>query len=294
MVGLSSKTSNRCWTRGGKVINRLRRFRSPNQFSAPLRRFTYPFHDERVGRGGKQGGDPGEFRPGPVREVRPWFGRVAVRGLESDHLPLLRHFRGGHEQERSRAAEIKRRRDPLQPGGNSPISFYRYSELLPNSHRERRFLQSPRYVLVEDEWRSFNVSFSEGGQLRFVDVLKNDKFVDYTDKNPLRPLYLFVNSSSALWKVHQSKHVNVVPPEYIYIVHDLISDRFLSSDLPGVSKFGPAINVTASTTCLSFYVTMCPTCGMTFYHMTGDVKHPLLKVYGNSTVSTDFGQIRVS
>lgn len=140
---------------------------------------------------------------------------------------------------------------------------------------------------MEDEWRNFNVSFGEGGELQLVDVSRNDIFVNYTDTNPLKPLYLFVNSSSALWKVHQSKYVNVASPGDTYFTHILISDSFLSSDVPGVSKFGPAINVTSSTTCLSFYVTLCRTCTMKFYHVTGDMKYSLSKIYGNSTVSTD-------
>ncbi|XP_044263744.1 uncharacterized protein LOC123010725 isoform X2 [Tribolium madens] len=114
-------------------------------------------------------------------------------------------------------------------------------------------------ILSGDEWRNFVISLDDKGVFSLTDVSVNRTVIQYEDKEVLKPLYLLVRSAQvALWKIHQN--------------------QFFYTKTPQISRFGPLLHLPSKFLCVALYVSICPTCSMTFFIIKGEQKKILKDV----------------
>ncbi|GJQ66519.1 hypothetical protein Trydic_g4506 [Trypoxylus dichotomus] len=131
-------------------------------------------------------------------------------------------------------------------------------------------------ILSVDEWKTFNIFLSKTGQINFKENNREISYINVTDPNPLNILYLFMNStSSALWKIHKN--------------------HFLFTNASQYVSFGPLLNVTSSTFCLSMYLMMCQNCSIYFYRTIHDSKEIIFEKrgFGDDRIAQEWVYVRV-
>lgn len=140
-------------------------------------------------------------------------------------------------------------------------------------------------LISVDEWKHFQLYLTSDGRIRLMEI---NKELFHLSNLPLvkhKILYLLVNSSSpALWKIHKSKHYFSLLYKTFNIYHG-ISDYFLSTNVSQYTEFGPALNVTSSSLCLSMYLTMCKSCSIYFYKTVGMDKEIVFELNAKDKVS---------
>ncbi|KAK9736557.1 hypothetical protein QE152_g12414 [Popillia japonica] len=131
-------------------------------------------------------------------------------------------------------------------------------------------------ILAEHEWKNFGLLVSKTGQIHLNEANTGNSYINVTDPKPFETLFLFMNSTSpSLWKIHKN--------------------QFLYTNTSQVVPFGPLLNVSSSTLCLSMYLMMCRNCSFYIYKDIDNDKEIVFEEHGanNSTLPTEWKHVKI-
>ncbi|KAF7280024.1 hypothetical protein GWI33_006457 [Rhynchophorus ferrugineus] len=116
-------------------------------------------------------------------------------------------------------------------------------------------------IISENEWRNFEVSFNENGNIRFVDKHLGKIFIEYADKD-------FGNFSTMLATLHSEGKS----------AWKIIKNEFMYTNRAMISNMGPRLILPYKDLCISLYVATCNNCEMLFFYKYGRSKNILKHV----------------